>query len=349
MLYSRIKQYLSSTTDSRFCITVRDNCSTDGSFEKLSTIKDNRLRLYQNKSNLGSIPNFQLALQGNNDADYVMFSIDKDMIDVKYLITFLDYLEKARPKYGYIELYKETLSSSDIFTRGIDAILHQAYLSKHPTGFFWQRDIFEEEIQKDYIRQWPQNFDFWFDTLTAHFAERFDGVRVNIPVILHGIRQIEQEKDNELLKQLTSNKTLTYNSSNWFFLATKRLETSEIYFEDLLSLNISQKDKRKVAFKLLCRLMYQVSIAARRIFHNNWEAFHYGFEWHIVPWHEMIRNLIKAQHLYNKCFKDYDNLRYIKSFIALFYMTLKVTIVCLKEEIQKPNNTPYVPPTIKEE
>lgn len=338
LLFLKINQYL-TLHDNRFCITVQDNCSTDGSFEKLKAIDDERFRLRQNEHNIGFIPNSQRALLGNMDADYILFSIDKDILDINYLPQFIDYLKESQPYYGYVDLYTGLLKGEHSYRKGIEALQGTAYLSKHPTGFFWRRELFEQEVSQTYFAKLPDKFDFWFDVVTAHFAVRYPASVVYIPFILHGKRI----KDASVQKLLKHNKSISYNTSNLYFNTSKRLETSDIYIQDLLSLDISTEEKKTMAFICLKRLMFNVSLNLRGIFHNNWEAYHYHFEWRTIPWTTLIGNLYKAQKLYNRKLKGHDALRHVKSMIAIVYFAMKTTLKCMIELIKKPKNIPYIP------
>ncbi len=98
-------QALLTSKDIRFRITVQDNHSEDGSFEALQSIEDERFVVRQNDKNLTSHPNHKKSLLNNPDAEYILFSIDKDFVNPEYISQFVDYLEKEKPYYGYLNLY----------------------------------------------------------------------------------------------------------------------------------------------------------------------------------------------------------------------------------------------------
>ena len=102
VLIDEIKQYL-SVQDERFCIKVNDNCSTDGTVTALLQIHDDRLIVSRNEKNEGSVPNWMKALL-NCNSEYVIFVLDKDLIDIKYLSAFIDYLVSDKPNFGYVDL-----------------------------------------------------------------------------------------------------------------------------------------------------------------------------------------------------------------------------------------------------
>ena len=61
-------------------IVVSDNASNDGTFEALSGIHNNRLKVFKNNENLGYQGNF-LTLLERVDAEYVLFLSDEDLVD----------------------------------------------------------------------------------------------------------------------------------------------------------------------------------------------------------------------------------------------------------------------------
>ena len=138
--------------DKRFHVTVQDNHSEDGSFEALNSIDDPRFLLRRNDRNLTSHPSHKLSLLNNNDADYLLFSIDKDYINPEYISQFIDYLEKEKPSYGFVELYKADNRPAKNYSFGYNAITNLGYLSKHPSGFFWKKDLYYQEIEKSYFK-----------------------------------------------------------------------------------------------------------------------------------------------------------------------------------------------------
>lgn len=334
VLEPKIREYFSICPDSRYCIRVQDNCSTDGSYERLQTIDDPRLLLGQNKENLGLIDNSQAVLYGNEEASYVLFSIDKDLIDPNYLSSFIDYLENERPHGGFIELYNPQNRPPRILKEGVEAIQYTGYLSKHPTGFFWRSDWLTSEMNKPFFKELPPKFDFWFDVMMAHCAVDHAISIVDIPLIMHGNRRKKDIKTHDLLKH---NKTY-YSNNNLYFLPHKRKEQFETYINDLLLLNIPNEDKRKIALRLLIRNLNSVTIELRNIYHHSWNVFHYNLEWQDYPWNKQLKNMWNEILLYNKLIADYDELRHCKSLVAILYTIFNMCKLFFSELKTSPKN-----------
>ena len=330
ILFESLQNYLKSD-ESRVCFTVQDNCSTDGSFEMYQSIHDERLRVRQNAENIGALLNAKAALSNNSDAEYILFSIDKDRLEMNYLSKFIDYLESEKPGCGCLDVYGDTNERIENFPKGIEAVRKTGYLSKHPTGFFWRRDYFDEEIKKPYFKALPVKFDFWFDVVMAHCASQYGASFVYIPAILHGARS-----------KAKPTKTLTYNDTNYFFGYPKRMETYEIYPRDLLSLDVPKKEKMDMAVYLMRNTMGMVSVGLRSILCNNWEVYHYGFKWRVMSWHEMIGNVYYVYRLYASLLKDIDTFRHLKGAWAMSKVFVHIMYTSLKGFINSPKCVPYI-------
>lgn len=75
-------------------VVVSDNASNDGSIEELREIKDDRLKIYVNESNVGPYGNWYKALQRGN-GKYVMLLQDNDHLIVENLPAYLVLLKNV--------------------------------------------------------------------------------------------------------------------------------------------------------------------------------------------------------------------------------------------------------------
>lgn len=296
VFFHDISTLLVNNNDQRFCINIQDNKSTDGSYEKWEAIKDERLTIRQNKGNIGAIPNSMASLSHHPDAEYVMYCIDKDYVNPKYLSQFLDYLDKKEPFFGYIDIYNKDKGEPEIYTKGREAILKTSYLSRHPSGFFWKSELLENEFSEPYFKQLNPMFDFWFDLMTAHFAVKYDGVYLKIPVFIQN-QYREEYKDGGA-------KSLTYNVDNLYFGMPKRLETYGVYLKDLFDLNLSITDKRYLAFKQTIRTISLLTFEYRSVYNNEVTCNHYGIKKRKVSYRELMHNTYKVLDAYSRIMKD---------------------------------------------
>ena len=322
-------QALLTSKDIRFRITVQDNHSEDGSFEALQSIEDERFVVRQNDKNLTSHPNHKKSLLNNPDAEYILFSIDKDFVNPEYISQFVDYLEKEKPYYGYLNLHNAKGQEDITYEAGVDAITNLGYLCKHPSGFFWRRYLLEQEMQQDYFTRLPMTFDFWFDLATAHLAAKYPGQVCNIPLFIHA--PFRKEYQGKLVP------TLSYNEDNIYFGFPKRMETFEIFLKDLTSLEISKEVLQNVAFHLLRGTLGQVTIGLRAVFHKKNECIRYNLKYRTYSLSELMSNARAALNLYKREMKGHESALslFAKCFLAYNYTLLRTAKFCLTEKYEK--------------
>lgn len=338
VLTTQIKEYLSKCPDPRYCIRVQDNCSTDDSFELLQTIDDSRFILHQNKANVGGIQNSQIVLYGNTQAAYVLFLIDRDIINPEYLSPFLDYLEMNQPWGGYVELRNYHENTTIQYKPGLEGLQHMGYLSKHPTGYFWRSNWLTNQMNEPFFKNLPPKFDFWFDLISAHCAVQHPTVVINIPVVKEWWESDNQEYVDKLTDAVTY-----YNKTNFFALPQKRQEYMEVYIQDLLRLPVSAKAKKKIASLLLTQTIYLVTISLRDLYHNNWLVYHYNLKWHHYPIKQQLLNIALVMKTYHRLLTGYDSLRYLKSFKISSLFLLKICKRFLFELINPPIKRAHIP------
>ena len=322
IIVSDVKSYL-SLDDNRFVVTVQDDRSTDGAFEELEKLNDDRLILRRNTVNLGALQNAKAALDNHEESLYVLNLNDKDCLDPKVIPPFLDYLEKEKPYYGYVDLKNNIPIHVDSIEKGIAALIRLSYLCKHPSGYFWRSDIFHEEINKDYYKNLPPKFDYQFDLLYAHCAVRFPGVIVYMPLIINSLMRIE----------LAGAKSYSYTEENLYYGTKKRLETFDLFLRDIDVLETDDKTKRDVQFYVAKRTAGFVTTSLRLSLQHSDICDHYCLIPRIVPFSEMEANLNSVLHIYGNYAKLYNGrlaILFNKSFIFTRY-SLSSIKMCVKE------------------
>lgn len=285
--------------DQRFCINIQDNKSTDGSYERWNEINDDRLTIRRNADNIGAIPNSRASLSNHTESEYVMYCIDKDYVNPEYISRFIDYLEEDNPSFGYIDIYNRDKGDAELYAKGREALLYTSYLSRHPSGFFWKTKLLENEFSQHYFQLVDPFFDFWFDLMNAHFAVKYDGVYVKIPVFIQN-QYREEYKDG-------GSKSLTYNIDNLYFGVQKRIETYCVYINDLFSLDLSIKDKKDIAFKQTIRMIGMLTTQFRSALDNDVTCSHYGIKKRKVHYVELMQNVFRGLSAYSKVMKGRES------------------------------------------
>ncbi len=287
-----VNRYL-QIPDDRFCIKIVDNKSTDGTYEALASISDSRLFVSQNPSNIGFQKNSIKALV-NAPAKYILYSIDKDYFSEQYLSIFIDYLVSDNPFFGYIALkYNPFEKTKSTYKAGIDAVLNSgAFISRHPTGFYFRSDLFDNEISKDIYSQLDPYFAFPFDMVYGSFACKHDVTLYNIPLTIH---------PDELIK---TTKTITYNEDNFFFSAKYRIIAYRYYLYILFESILTKTEKYQITSVLFYRLLIDVSIGLNSFYNDNLVCEHYNLRQREIGICEMLKNTLLATKTHKNICKE---------------------------------------------
>lgn len=295
VLIPDVKRYL-SVLDDRFIVKVNDNHSEDGTVDELMAIGDSRLIVKENAVNFGSVPNWMLALS-DSEAEYLLFVLDKDTIDETLLPDFLDMLNRERPYFGFIDLSNGAERRLSAYKKGIDAVRNVAFLSKHPSGYFWRTDLFESEIEKDYFKKIDPKFDFPFEMIAGSLATMYDAMIVHWPLIINeNLRKNENPSINYA-------KTYTYNEDNIFYGAKRRLVEFGYYIDLLYNLQLPGAARRSVAKKLTRTACANVSVTMRSLYMNDAACSHYNIRKRKVFFPEMLTNIFSALQVYRTTVK----------------------------------------------
>ncbi len=278
-----IKEVLSNE-DRRLTISILDNCSDDGSYEELSLINDERLTLRKNNTNIGGIANTFQSVSNVNNADYILFCLDKDKVNPLYISCFIDFLEKEHPFSGFIDLYSCKKNVDFVkYCAGKDAMINTAYLSKHPSGFFWKR-VELEKYKKNIDSNLLHSFPFILDLIQAEFALNYSSYIVYMPVVIHAPFRKDYMKNRP--------KTLTYNEENVYFSCNKRIEAFKIYLSHFNRISTSSFTLNyRIVLNLFRNLLNQVTIGLKKAYADSGNCWHYNVRERKISYGEMIRNV----------------------------------------------------------
>lgn len=278
VLIKDVQNYL-SVNDNRFCIKVNDNCSTDGTQEALSQIVDERLKINLNKENIGSVPNGIKAML-ENESDYLLFILDKDLVDIKQLKKFIDYLENEKPCFGYVDLDIYKKEGMETFLPGFDNVLKMAYLNRHPSGSFYRRDIFEEAIKKESFLKIEPNFDFNFEVINAELALQYPSTIIKGGLIINA----------NYREELKGTKTFSFNEKNIWYGAPRRFVEFSYYIDSALSLPLDQKNRYKLIKLNTKKGVNNVTFTLERLMKSETASTHYNVKMRNVGFAEMLSN-----------------------------------------------------------
>jgi glycosyltransferase involved in cell wall biosynthesis len=256
-------------------VVVLDNASSDQTFEELSQIIDDRLRLHRNEANMGALYNMVNALALGRGR-YVVYCTDQDYFLPDGFDPFLQTLEQsADVACGHCLLPGDPPHTSRIYPTGLMAMLATAYRGRHPTGYFFRRDDlnhidfparFSDRTKVDLF---PLEFVF------AHLSLRGDAL-----IYQHGV--FRPETSVNVTKHLSS--TTSGNSSTAFFSPSSRLRMAIRYAEHLDTLTLPVAHKLRVEASLFLSGLWAATLGYRAVMHNRNLCVHYRMEpEHVSP------------------------------------------------------------------
>lgn len=315
---AEVKEYL-VIKDERIGVNVCDNHSSDDTYSRLSKISDERLRVIENPENIGPKPN-EIKSLSDNDSEYVILTLDKDKMDPQKLVEFIDLLEEKKPYFGYVNLDIYAKKNVEVTSPGVENVLKVAYLNKHPSGYFYRSDLFNDAIKRESFTKLDKNFDFPYEILNGELATKYPSSIVSGGYVINAnYRKELHTKDNS---------SRSYKASNLWYDANHRLKYYSAYLDNALSLNLSMNDKLIIVKKITADVISNVTYGLRRVMADKEISEHYHVEPRYVSFKEMVSNLGKAISVFKSnasgrlSNKDINRIAF-KSYLHFIYIGLK--------------------------
>lgn len=249
-------------------IVVSDNASTDDTVSWLKSIKDSRFKLVLNKQNMGPTYNYVNALK-QGDGEYLLFMTDKDTMNPNFLLQLKDLVETNKLSTGYVALNCGLSENRiNVWERGKTALIHAAYLSKHPTGYFYKREFFKkiDDIARfetvDTVGYFP------FEFLCAELCCMGSAGEVKLPLFTTAKLESRGEK------------SLTYSAddSNLFFDPKNRYELMAKCMRHLNTLPLKDKEYEQIRRVLYKRYWFLAVTMYPEYKKNKLLCEHYNME-----------------------------------------------------------------------
>ncbi len=202
-----------SIQDDRFEVVVTDNRSDDGSLDTYKNIDDNRLRVIENKNNLGSLLNMCEALD-NGNGRYLFYINDRDQVDrhkIKKLLCILSELETKDVAFGMCYAGYPQNEDYSIYKKGNDAVIQFACKVSHPTGYFFKRDTWERTERRKFFENQAYGI-YGFTMVCALQAREHNGARIYGDVCDISRKRIDFSTNKSRFYENRSDKALWYSA-----------------------------------------------------------------------------------------------------------------------------------------
>lgn len=214
-----------------------DNTLTE---EYIRQKKDPRI-LYLKRG--GSAPLEQLFQAASGS--FLLYCLDKDIINYKYLSILKQYLSK-HPEVcvGRCAAAFKAAGSKEImqYPRGIASLYRLAYVSAHPSGYFFKKSCYRR-VRRQYGMELT-NFDVWSGWMCC----LGDGVYCSLPVI-----KTENPRAARCVKTY-----LNRDVRHLFFFPEERIRQCEEYLSCIAGLKLKKSER----FRLLARVLEQQLLLA---------------------------------------------------------------------------------------
>jgi glycosyltransferase involved in cell wall biosynthesis len=283
-------------------VVILDNGSSDGTLQKLNTISDYRLKVFTNDVNKGALYNMVNVLH-KGKSEFLLYITDHDHVIIDNIGNFIKFLDdNSDVACGYCEYNLKNISNSFlIYPAGVQSITKIAYITRHPTGYFFKMNLLhsisflERFSDYKYVDLFPLEFAF------AELCSLGKGAIYNENLVYPetGERVVEH-------KSATTDGKLT----TAFFSPQTRLKLAINFENHIQSLKISNKSKKKLIIDSFFRELFLATFGYRFVMQNQKLCIHYRMETRTI-------NYIKLFQMGHEFYKNYSKFVIEKRFIKI--------------------------------
>lgn len=137
----KLATQLLTNKDDRFQVVIMDDASTDDTFERLQTIKDSRLKLCQNRVNLGAKLTWCRALE-QGDGEWLYLVMGRDKLNADNIGKLIELLDDCHTRNVACAADRKMTGRMCIFNL-YDSVKYFLTFGEHPTGAIFLRTAFQ--------------------------------------------------------------------------------------------------------------------------------------------------------------------------------------------------------------
>jgi len=279
-VFSMVNEILNCPTE-EIEVIVLDNCSTDSTKDLLNSILDKRLVFIQNPYNIGGVSNSIKVLTIAN-GEYALLCLDRDHVECKNIPSFIQKLHQNKDIVMGFSSFELNENISDmIFKEGFDSVLNMAFLSKHPSGNFYKTNVLNnlKRIKETNINS--IEFAFYHELINSEISFLGRTLKINTPMISAGYLNSKED--------FAINKSHSYNTSNYYFIPSKRKIEYFTYISNTSKLNLSSKEKKHLYLTIFLRGLISSTFAFKKDMMNSKICSHYNIPKRKVTFPELLR------------------------------------------------------------
>lgn len=267
-LFKKVQDLLAIQND-KIEIVVSDNCSTDKTEQLFSGIDDPRFVFFERKTNEGPVKNYMTALS-HASGKYSVFITDKDAVLANQINNVVSLFEELACSVGYFTLD----STSEIikitrYETKLSSLLNIAYLSKHPTGYFFNTELLKNLDLEGYFSEIKNVSCFPFEFICAELAQNGNTIVVDMPFCI---------TSKIILNSGVVSQTYSAKNNNLFFFPGQRMDVLGKYMRHLDSMNLSRRERREIHEKLVYATFLQCTDVYRKLINDEGICSHYRID-----------------------------------------------------------------------
>lgn len=297
-----------------FEILVIDNCSPENINNYLKDINDSRLRIINRDKPIDGKLNVSLSVT-YSDAIFSMILLDKDIIDGKYLASFISTLKKNDyVTGGFCAQNKKSGKMGN--ARLEDSIEKVGYMCRHPSGYFFKNEI----IKKMYIEEKSKFFSNPFspDILFTECVASGKVLYYDSPLILLETRE-----------ECKNCKSITYIDENKvYFSPIQRFSEMNIFYSHLKQLRLDAITYKKMVNRLYLSTLNQVTIEYKGIMSDDVACAHHAIKKRKITYVDFWDNYFRL----NKCIKSFS-LPFYRQLYLYLIGSVKLVYIIIKDVV----------------
>lgn len=304
---------LLTCSDQRFCVHVSDNCSTDGTINKLRKINNPRLSIVSTTTHIPAYDNYHNAIV-TSPSQYALLLLDKERLNVGYITKFIDFLEYQKPNFGYLENqggYKiETEYNS--YHAGYQCVMSCGGGDNHPSGFYYLTEIYRSVTNK------IETQGLWrLDLVSTYLGTIYEAKNFLQPLYVFDLKTI---LGGESYSKVEDDKI--------YFGGKQRVEDFKNFIKIVKESPV--EEQRPILFALLKKHLELVTTTQRRRFADIQNCKHYGIKPKNINFFEMSFWQYKiSKEFISEC---KSNMR-MNDYYQLLKLNVRQIYICLKSSI----------------
>jgi glycosyltransferase involved in cell wall biosynthesis len=280
-------------------VVVLDNGSIDNTLNTLNLINDSRLHIYSNGINKGALFNM-LNVLDKGTGDYLVYCTDHDHVDISKINDLLTFFEKnSNVSFGYCEYIINPNQVNIIYNKGFDSLKNMAYITRHPTGYFFKKNLLKKlDITINF-----SNYDF-VDLFPLEF------IFAELSILGNGVIYKDNIFKPETGDRVVQHKSATTSgySKSAFFAPECRLKLALNFRSHILSLPITKAQKNELIINSFYRELNAAIFFYRQVLGDEKLCIHYQMNKKFIGRLDMLTIAIKFCMNYFKKLRQQENM-----------------------------------------